>query len=194
MVKRPRNCSWLINNNDFGSLTPQDFKCASDPDDDYNCIAWAAGRTDQPWWPTGAPYFWPDGLPKDPHPEAETLDNFIEAFKTRGYTVCWSGRFSRRYEKIAIYVDDEGKPTHAARTLPSGVWSSKLGEEEDIEHRNVKCLEGILYGKKRIFLKRRLSHNREINAPTKFRLFLSTLLRKALGKFSPIPKANLTAS
>jgi hypothetical protein len=179
MVTRPRNCSWILNNANFGNVTPQDFKCASDPDDAYNCIAWAAGRTDRPWWPTTiAPYFWPGELPREPIDEAETLENFIEAFKKQGYNVCWSGRFSRRYEKVAIYVDDKGRPTHAARLLLKGVWSSKLGDEEDIEHKNLKCIEGKLYGKAKAFLKRPLHGHKKRSQPAKFLSFLSTLLRK----------------
>ena len=37
------------------------------------------------------------------------------------------------YEKIAIYALD-GEPTHAARQLDTGRWTSKLGKHEDIEH------------------------------------------------------------
>jgi hypothetical protein len=195
MVRRPRNCSWLINNSNFGNLAARDFKCASDPDDDYNCIAWAAGKTDRPWWPTTtAPYFWPPGLPKEPPHVAETLDNFIEAFKRQGYEVCWGGRFSRRYEKVAIYVGNKGKPTHAARMLPSGGWSSKLGDEEDIEHKDVKCIEGKLYGQTKVFLKRPRFPSRKSNALTRFLSYPLRALRKAQSKFSPIPKQRPTGS
>jgi hypothetical protein len=34
---------------------------------------------------------------------------------------------------------------HAARQLPTGHWTSKLGESEDIEHR-LHDLEGLIYG------------------------------------------------
>src|ERR1043166_4136188 len=121
MVWRPRDCSWLIGNRFFANLDVPDFKCASDPDDDYNCIAWAATRTNRPWWPTTtAPFFWPDGLPREPVHVAETLPNFIKAFEMQSYRVCRSRRFSRRYEKVAIFVSDTtGRPTHAARMLPN---------------------------------------------------------------------------
>ncbi|MCI0637958.1 MAG: hypothetical protein L0Y72_23715 [Gemmataceae bacterium] len=36
-------------------------------------------------------------------------------------------------------------PTHAARQLPTGRWSSKLGPSEDIEH-DLHALEGEIYG------------------------------------------------
>ena len=157
MIWRARDCSWLTTNNqDFQNLRPNDFKCASDPETNYNCIAWAAGRTDKRWWPTEtAPYFWPPGLPKRPPHKAETLENFIRVFERDGYKVCWTSWYSTRYEKIAIYVGKNGRPTHAARRLPNKMWSSKLGKEEDIEHRNLRCIEGKLYGRVKVILKRK---------------------------------------
>ncbi|WP_293090687.1 hypothetical protein [Moorena sp. SIOASIH] len=63
-----------------------------------------------------------------------------------GYTPCQSELTESGYEKIALYVDDRGIPIHAAKQLPNGKWSSKLGWLEDIEHE----LEGLVsdrYGK-----------------------------------------------
>jgi hypothetical protein len=51
-------------------------------------------------------------------------------------------------------IDDE--ETHAARSLPNGRWTSKLGNGEDIEHITLAVLEGDLYGKVRVFLKRQV--------------------------------------
>lgn len=39
-----------------------------------------------------------------------------------------------------------GIPSHAARQLPNGRWTSKCGQAEDIEH-DLRDLEGRLYGK-----------------------------------------------
>ena len=39
---------------------------------------------------------------------------------------------------------DQGVPLHAARHVPSGRWTSKLGELEDIEHA-LDGLEGTEY-------------------------------------------------
>jgi len=36
--------------------------------------------------------------------------------------------------------------THAARQLPNGKWTSKLGKGEDIEHDNPDDVAGGLYG------------------------------------------------
>ena len=177
MVRRPRDCSWLIGNPHFSNLAASDFKCASDPDDDYNCIAWAVGKTDRPWWPTlYAPYFWPNGLPKYPEHMAETLEHFTKVFEMQGYRLCRSSRFSRRYEKIAIYVSDTTRrATHAARTLPNGKWSSKMGyQDEDIEHLNLECIQGSSYGTPKAILKRKWPADLKPKRRT-FRSFLSML-------------------
>jgi hypothetical protein len=153
-----RDCSWLLNNPDFGNLLPGSFKCSSDPTGHlpcwgYNCIAWAAGKTDKWWWPIADPCaFWPIPLdPKDPVSVAQ----FIKAFATERYAVCRHGRFENGYEKVAIFVDPSGEPTHAARLLPNGVWTSKMGRGEDIEHPALVVVEGRLYGTVKVFLKRR---------------------------------------
>jgi hypothetical protein len=36
--------------------------------------------------------------------------------------------------KIAHFVDARMIPTHVARLLPIGIWTSKCGDLEDIEH------------------------------------------------------------
>jgi hypothetical protein len=56
-------------------------------------------------------------------------------------------------EKVALYADANGCPTHVARQLPNGRWTSKLGELEDIEH-DLPALEGDLYGSVTLVLKR----------------------------------------
>jgi hypothetical protein len=55
-------------------------------------------------------------------------------------------------EKIAIFAKG-GRPTHAARQLGSGRWTSKLGRAEDIEH-DLRALEGEAYGAVAFFLQR----------------------------------------
>jgi len=58
-------------------------------------------------------------------------------------------------EKVAIFADAQGAPTHAARQLESGAWTSKCGTLEDIEHNSLANLEGGAYGKAVLFLERR---------------------------------------
>src|SRR6478609_3882539 len=67
----------------------------------YNCIAYAADRTDVWWWPQevdGAS--WPDDVPFE-----ETLEAFECLFRNRGYERCEDGQLAEGFEKIAIYTD-----------------------------------------------------------------------------------------
>ena len=57
-------------------------------------------------------------------------------------------------KKIAIYVNPDGKPTHAARQLSSGQWTSKLGQLEGIEHNILEGLTGSEYGTVAVMMKR----------------------------------------
>ena len=46
------------------------------------------------------------------------------------------------FQKIAIYADSQNIPRHIARQLPNGEWTSKIGQYEDIQHRNLNLLTG----------------------------------------------------
>ena len=59
------------------------------------------------------------------------------------------------WEKVALYVDHDDVPTHMARQLRSGYWTSKLGQGIDITHDTVEALEGHCYGKATYYLRRR---------------------------------------
>jgi hypothetical protein len=114
---------------------------------EYNCIAWAAGDDERWWWPSPESY-WPPGVSED-----GSLECFVAAFRTRGYERCADAVLEPGFEKVALYADDAGQPTHAARQLPSGRWTSKLGTEMDIEH-TLAGLEGPVYGRVALFLRR----------------------------------------
>lgn len=116
----------------------------------YNCIAWAAGETSRCWWPIEHPrYYWPEGILRE-----ETIERFIEVFQRLGYETCDDGELETGYEKVALYVDDLQVPTHMARQLETGVWSSKLGDWEDIEHHTLHGLENSTYGHVASYMKR----------------------------------------
>jgi hypothetical protein len=67
----------------------------------------------------------------------------VLAFKTLGYEPCGNAKFSFGYEKVAIYADRDLTPTHMARQrLFGGGWLSKLGDYEDIYHRQLRDVEG----------------------------------------------------
>jgi hypothetical protein len=78
-------------------------------------------------------------------PRLVTLEGFRDAFATLGYLLCAGDALEPGAQKIAVFATELGTPTHAARQLPSGRWTSKLGRAEDIEH-DLRDLEGDLYG------------------------------------------------
>jgi len=119
------------------------WKITSPVDDRYNCIAWAACDDQRWWWPALFPRpdgqidHWPNGVPR-----TETLDAFIHAFAGLGYSPCISPRFEFGYQKVAIYADADGTPTHMARQFFFLGWLSKLGPQEDIWHWHLRDVEG----------------------------------------------------
>lgn len=125
-----------------------DYEVTSEVDYVYNCIAYAAEDQERIWWPGGGPdTYWPDGAPAE-----ETIEAFVKAYGLLGYDVCDDDSFDRTYEKIAIYVDDDGKPQHAARQLDELYWTSKLGRWHDIKH-PLRALEQE-YGQAKVFMRR----------------------------------------
>jgi hypothetical protein len=136
---------------DFPRLNLGTARRTSDDTWEYNCIAFAAADTSRPWWPNNDDSYWPEGAPQE-----ETLPAFIAAFGTKGYSLCGDRSHETGFEKIAIYVDQTGKPTHAAHQLPDGKWESKLGSDVDIQHDSPADLTGGLYGEVVCFLKRRI--------------------------------------
>lgn len=112
----------------------------------YNCIAHALGISDAVWWPMGfGDLRWLPGWPR-----ALTVDNFEGVFV--GFERCADGTHEPGFEKIAIYAKSK-VPTHAARQLESGRWTSRLGPDEDVEH-DLADLNGRRYGQSVVFLRR----------------------------------------
>jgi len=76
-----------------------------------------------------------------------------------GYEECRDESPEEGYEKVALcgfgfYY------THAARQLPNGRWTSKLGKAEDIEHESPDDVAGGLYGEAVQFMRRRIAEIR----------------------------------
>lgn len=120
----------------------------------YNCLAWAATNAVLWWWPDPTyMYFWPPNVPRE-----VTVDAFIRAYEAVGFSVCGDGELEEDFEKIALYAKrmpwGDVEPTHAARQLPDGTWTSKLGPCEDVGHRTVADVNGPAYGAPVQFLKR----------------------------------------
>jgi hypothetical protein len=131
----------------FPNLDENNYKATSPGDNGYNCIAWAYGVNDNWFWPDDY-YFWPEDIKRE-----ETVEAFIELFRSINYERCDTASLETDREKVAIYALC-GIPTHAARQLPNGKWTSKLGEEIDIEHDNLACLNGPVYGEVEIIMSR----------------------------------------
>lgn len=137
----------------FPNLRDSGFEETSPASVEYNCIAWAAGETHRIWWPSDDPTlaYWPVDVER-----AETIESFVAAFATLGYQPCVTTVVEHGFEKVALYVDATQTPTHTARQLPSGEWTSKIGRDIDIMHKTLPALEGRSYGAYHIVLRRPL--------------------------------------
>ena len=117
---------------------------------DYNCVAYAFGDQTQRWEPDPHNiYHWPISK------RDLKVKTWVLAAESLGFTVCKSDAFEDGFVKVAIYAK-KGKATHVARQLPDGMWTSKLGDLEDITH----TLIGIVntrYGEPSTFLKKKLT-------------------------------------
>jgi hypothetical protein len=119
----------------------------------YNCIAWAAGDTHHGfWWPMPDGY-WPGGIKRE-----STISCFINTFRSLGYRICEHSGREILYDKVVLYAIHKSyapmpsipksldgfkdwKPTHMARQLSDGTWTSKCGWQEDITHFTLDAFE-----------------------------------------------------
>jgi hypothetical protein len=131
---------------DFPRLTSANHRITSPPSPDYNCIAWAAGDTGRWWEPV---VYWPATTP----PGDYGIAALILAFEALGYLACGDGGAEPGFEKVALYGDGMFY-THAARQLPDGKWTSKLGGGEDIEHDAPEDVARGIYGEVVQFMRR----------------------------------------
>ena len=137
----------------FPNLSRPGYSVTSPESSLYNCVAWAAGDSTDWWWPDANSY-WPEGVER-----AETLDNFRAAFESLGYSECAASELETGFDKVAIFADSDGLPTHVARQLEDGRWTSKLGRWQDIEHASLRALENAplmdsLYGTVALLMRR----------------------------------------
>lgn len=134
----------------FPNILTEGYEITSPQTIDYNCIAWAAGDDSKWWWPDkDFQYYWPEDLPRE-----ETMEVFIGLFEMFGYTLCENSDLEEGVEKVAIYIN-QNIVTHAAKQLPSGKWTSKIGSGHDIEHA-LTGLHSSGYGTVGQFLKRKV--------------------------------------
>jgi hypothetical protein len=140
----------------FPALQGGKYKVTSPSSRDDNCTAWAAGDNSRWWWPDPDPQseavYWPEGVDR-----LETLAAFVAAFATLGYAPCPGETVEPGFDEVALFANASGVPTHAARQLTTGLWTSKLGMLEDIEHA-LYDISGALYGTPVVFLTRATSN------------------------------------
>ena len=131
----------------FPALRTSPYEITSDETREYNGFAFAAGD-EEAWWEPPPFGYWPDDVP-----EEYTLSTFALIYRRLGYEACTSSTHEPSFEKVAIFANALDEPTHAARQLASGLWTSKLGDWEDIEHK-LQDLEGDFYGSVALLMRR----------------------------------------
>ena len=137
--------SWA---DDFPRLTAQNHRITSPATRDYNCVAWAAGDVER-WWQPGV--YW---LPPDWPDDDFGMGALEQVFAQLGYQDCnLDATLEPGFLKVALYGSGFTY-THAARQLPDGKWTSKLGKGEDIEHDTPDDVAGGLYGEVAEIMKR----------------------------------------
>jgi len=139
---------------DFPRLKSDRYKITSPATTEYNCFAWALGRSDVWFSPVAVGgYYWPSELAMNTDP-----GTMIDLFRREGgFEPCVDGSREEGFEKVVLYSNNN-VITHAARQNLDGKWTSKLGSMEDIEHDSVESLEDAApenYGKATAFLKRK---------------------------------------
>lgn len=134
---------------DFPHLTDDRASITSPQSRQYNCIAWAAGDM-QNWWDITPRAVWPQGAPRTPD-----IESLKAAFRTLGYVECRDGSPRKNFRKVALYARGNTW-THAARQLPDGGWTSKLGQHHDISHTDTQAIEGPVYGNCNCFMELRI--------------------------------------
>ncbi len=132
----------------FPRPTPDNHRETSPATKTYNCIAWAAGDTGH-WWEPGV-HWQPPDWPGNDH----GLGALEYAFRALGYVDCGGdAALEPGFNEVALY-GGVIEWTHAARQLPSGGWTSKLGKLADIEHDTPDVVAGGAYGEVMQIMKR----------------------------------------
>ncbi len=112
-------------------LEGTDYQITSPQTTDYNCIGWALGDTGRAL--VVAVHELRVILACRVSSRSLEVETFITLFESQGFERCEIEGAEAGFEKIALFVED-AYFTHVARQLPSGRWTSKLGNDVDIEH------------------------------------------------------------
>ncbi len=98
----------------FPKLAAEGFEIVALPTVRYNCIAFAAGDTDD-WWSFHQPEYWPEGATR-----SNSIGSLVEVFAAIGFEQCDGGGVEPGFEKVALY-EQQGRWTHASRQTPNGM-------------------------------------------------------------------------
>ena len=128
----------MIPKEEFPRLTPSNHRITSPETPDYNCIAWSVGDAEH-WWQPGI--YWPTSA----SPDDFGIGALEQAYLALGFEDCADETVEPGFEKVALY-GSHSFYTHAARQLPNGRWSSKLGRGVDIEHETPHDISEGIYG------------------------------------------------
>lgn len=119
-------------------ILDSDFEITSPQSGQYNCFAWALSEQSCNLGTVFPDGLWPSDIPRYPSKE-----NFIQLFQKNDFNLCANDdSLEEGFEKLVFYVDEHDFPTHVARQLQNGKWTSKLGPAEDIQHDSIKIFEG----------------------------------------------------
>lgn len=132
-------------------LVKNSFRKTSHFSIDYNCVSWAVGIVSKRIDSGGQSYEWPNDLPRD-----HTINSYVKLYQKYGFEKCDNGNLESSLEKIALFEDEYGFFKHVALQLSSGLWTSKMGDLEDIEHKTSDAVDGWFYGKVSIYMSRQI--------------------------------------
>ena len=134
---------------DFPNLADEEFEIICPVSDRYNCIAYTAGDTSQPWSDEPEDY-WPPQVARSP-----TVQGLENLFRWLGFKKCRGPRPETGYQKVALY-GSKGLWEHAALQMPDGRWRSKLGRGMLIQHESPHSLAGETYGRPQAYMRRQI--------------------------------------
>lgn len=123
----------------------------------YNCVAYSLGITNQWWQPSGGHPLQPGTMDQPYWHVADQDDDigvYIEQFKVEGFEICQSLSFSPDFDLIALF-DLEGEFRHVSKQLSDALWTSKFGDWEDLIH-PLNPIKGIAYGEPNNFMRRKV--------------------------------------
>lgn len=116
----------------------------------YNCFAWAA-RERHRRWDFGKGAYWPKSVRK-----LRGIAYLVAAFRVEGFVPCSRAdcqSYDEHFDRIVLY-EKYADGEHAARLLHNGMWSSKLGDDVDIQHPTPEAVGGLIYGDPVVYMQR----------------------------------------